>query len=101
MATTTERLGIVETKVENLNEKMDDLKVDVKEMHDCLDKTRDDLKGELQKMYGASCEQHATLAKDIADLKIMKDKWTWMFAGGLAVSGFVAGHSDKIFALLN
>jgi hypothetical protein len=31
----------------------------------------------------------------------MKDKWTWMFAGGLAVSGFVAGHSDKIFALLN
>ncbi|NBQ48709.1 MAG: hypothetical protein EBU33_09690, partial [Sphingobacteriia bacterium] len=74
MATTTERLGIVETKVENLNEKMDDLKVDVKDMHDCLDKTRDDLKGELQKMYGASCEQHAALAKDLSDLKKMKDK---------------------------
>lgn len=101
MATTTERLGIVETKVENLNEKMDDLKVDVKDMHDCLDKTRDDLKGELQKMYGASCEQHAALAKDISDLKKMKDKWTWMVAGGLAVGGFVAGHSDKIFTLLN
>ena len=34
MATTTERLGIVETKVENLNEKLDGLKEDVKEMHD-------------------------------------------------------------------
>jgi hypothetical protein len=43
MATTIERLGVVETKVENLNEKLDDLKVDVKEMHDCLDKTRDGL----------------------------------------------------------
>ena len=101
MATTIERIGIVETKVENLNEKMDNLKVDVKDMHDCLDKTRYELKDELQKMYGASCEQHTTLAKDIANLKKMKDKWTWMIAGGLAVSGFVAGHSDKILTLLN
>ena len=100
MATTIERIGIVETKVENLNEKLDDLKVDVKDMHDCLDKTRDDLKGELQKMYGASCEQHATLANDISDLKKLKDKWTWMIAGGLAVMGFVTGHLDKILSLL-
>ena len=48
MATTVERLGIVETKVENLSEKMDDLKSDVKEMHDCLDKTRDELKEQLR-----------------------------------------------------
>jgi len=30
MATTVERLGIVETKVENLNEKLDDLKAMLK-----------------------------------------------------------------------
>lgn len=101
MATTTERLGIVETKVENLNEKMDDLKADVKDMHDCLDKTRIDLKSELEKMYGASCEQHASLAKEITELKRLKDKWTWMVAGGLAVCGWIAGYSDKIFTLLN
>ena len=41
MATTVERLGIVETKVENLGEKMDEIKVDVRELHDCLDRTRD------------------------------------------------------------
>jgi hypothetical protein len=46
MPTTVERIGIVETKVENLNEKMDHLKVDVKDMHDCLDRTRDDIKGQ-------------------------------------------------------
>ena len=50
MATTIERLGVVETKVENLNEKLDDLKVDVKEMHDCLDKTREGLTEKLGEM---------------------------------------------------
>lgn len=99
MATTTERLGVVETKVENINEKIDTLKVDVKDMHDCLDKTRDDLKSELEKMYGASCEQHAALAKDLSELKKLKDRWTWMAAGGLAVGGWVAGHSEKILSL--
>lgn len=100
MATTTERLGIVETKVENITEKIDELKADVKEMHDCLDQTRDLLKGDLEKMYGASCEQHAALAKEISELKKLKDKWTWMIAGGIAVGGWIAGHSDKIFNLL-
>jgi outer membrane murein-binding lipoprotein Lpp len=99
MPTTTERLGVVETKVENLNGKIDELKVDVKEMHDCLDKTRDDLKNDLEKMYGASCSQHAALAKDISDLKELKDRWTWMAAGGLAAAGWIAGFSEKIFTI--
>ena len=101
MATTVERIGVVETKVENLNEKLDDLKVDVKEMHDCLDKTRDDLKGELEKMYGASCTQHATLAKDISELKGLRDKWIYMTAGGIAAAGWLSGHSDKILSLFS
>ena len=41
MVTVAERLGIVETKVVNLDEKLDDIKNNVKEMHDCLDKNRD------------------------------------------------------------
>ena len=36
-----ERVAIVETKVHQIEEKLDDLKADVKEMHDCLDNTRD------------------------------------------------------------
>jgi hypothetical protein len=100
VATTVERIGIVETKVENLDSKLDELKVDVKDMHDCLDKTRDELKGNLEKMYGASCEQHAALAKDISDLKKLKDKWTYMIAGGIGAGGWIAGHSDQIFMLL-
>ena len=101
MATTAERLGIVETKVENLDEKIDHLKIDVKEMHDCLDKTRDDLKAELQKMYGASCDQHAALAKDLSELKKLKEKWTYLVAGAIGAGGWFAGHSDKILSLLS
>jgi len=100
MATTVERIGIVETKVENLSEKLDDLKVGVKEMHDCLDKTRNDLKSQLEVMYNASCEQHAELAKKIGNLEQIRQKMIWMVAGGVAFAGILSGHFEKIIAFI-
>lgn len=101
MATTVERIGIVETKVENLSEKMDELRVDVKEMHDCLDKTRDDLKSQLETMYNASCEQHAELAKKIGNLEKIREKIVWMVAGAVAFAGILSGHFEKILAFIH
>ena len=101
MATTVERIGIVETKVENLSEKMDDLKVDVKDMHDCLDKTRDSLVEKLDEMYTASCDQHAELAKKINNLEQIRQKMMWMVAGGVAFAGILSGHMDKVLAFLH
>ena len=88
MATTAERLGIVETKVENLNEKLDDIKTDVKDMHDCLDKTRDGVMSKLDEMYGASCQQHDQLANKIKELEKIKTKYTTYAVMALA---FIAG----------
>jgi len=96
MATTAERLGIVETKVHTLDEKLDDLKIDVKDVHDCLDKTRDDLTEQLKTMYDASCTQHSALAKEINALKSQRDKWVWLSAGALAALGWVSGHMEII-----
>ena len=62
-----ERIGILETKVENLEEKIDDLKDTVKE-HDA------DLKQQLSTMYEASCSQHEQLSKDIREIKTLKDR---------------------------
>jgi len=101
MATTVERLGIVETKVENLNEKMDDLKVDVKDMHDCLGRTREDLTGQLDKMYTASCDQHSALAQEISSLKSQRDRWVWTAAGGLVVLSWVSAHFDSLGKIVN
>jgi phosphate starvation-inducible protein PhoH len=100
MASTAERLGIVETKVVNLDEKIDDLKVDVKDMHDCLDRTRDDLTAKLDEMYQASCVQHAELAKKISAMEKLKDKWTYATMGGIVVVGWLSGHYEKILAVL-
>ena len=44
-----ERVSVLETKVENISEKLVELKADVKEMHDCLDNTRDLLADKLEK----------------------------------------------------
>jgi len=101
MATTVERIGIVETKVENLSEKMDELKVDVKDMHDCLDKTRESLVEKLDEMYTASCDQHAELARKINNLEQIRQKMMWMVAGGVAFAGILSGHLEKILAFLH
>ena len=100
MATTAERLGIVETKVQNLDEKLDDLKVDVKDMHDCLDKTRNGLTIKLDEMYDASCSQHSALAKEISALKSQRDKWVWSVAGGLVVLSWASAHADSLGKIL-
>ena len=106
LALLPERVGIVETKVEHLNEKMDDLKTDVKDMHDCLDNTRDAVMAQLEKMtdeYRTNAEkyyehanhlneqqsaQHNELAGKISELEKVKSKWT-MYA--MAVLAFAAG----------
>jgi flagellar capping protein FliD len=100
MATTAERIGIVETKVQNLDEKLDDLKVDVRDMHDCLDKTRNGLTDKLNEMYDASCSQHSALAKEISSLKSQRDKWVWSVAGGLVVLSWASAHADTLGKIL-
>jgi uncharacterized protein YfkK (UPF0435 family) len=96
MPTTAERLGVVETKVENLNEKLDTIKVDVKDVHDCLDRTRDDLTQKLDTIYNTSCSQHQALSDEIGALKKDKDRLVWLVGGGIALLGWLSGHSEKI-----
>lgn len=93
MATVTERVSVLETKIDNFDEKLDDLKVEVKESHE-------DIKTQLKTMYDASCTQHAELATKIKDLEGFKNKWMYMVLGGVAVLGWVSGHLDKVTTIL-
>jgi uncharacterized coiled-coil protein SlyX len=109
-----ERVSVLETQVENINEKLVDLKADVKEMHDCLDNTRDLLADKLEKMqdeyrtnslrffehadklHAEDQMSHSALDKKIKDLEAFKTKWIYMTAGGIAVLGFMSGHATAL-----
>jgi adenylosuccinate lyase len=88
LAALPERVAVVEIKVINIEEKLDDLKVDVKEMHDCLDNTRDLLAEKLSEMSLASEAQHSDLYQKINELEKIKSKFTMYAMVGLA---FAAG----------
>lgn len=106
LAAVPERVSVLETKVENINEKLVDLKVDVKEMHDCLDNTRDTVMAQLEKMtdeYRSNAEkyyehanhlnelqsaQHNELAGKIGELEKVKSKIMMYIMAALA---FAAG----------
>jgi len=114
LATLPERVSVVETKVDNIEEKLVDLKADVKDMHDCLDQTRDRVLAQLDKMteeYRTNAtnyyihadklneqqsEQHKELAGKISELEKFKTKWVYMIMGGVAVFGFISGHITAI-----
>jgi chromosome segregation ATPase len=113
LATLPERVAVVETKVdamivciESIKDSQKDLKADVRDMHDCLDNTRELLSDKLEKMqaeYRANstkyfehaeklhAEDVATdekLAGKIAELEKVKSKFT-MYA--MAALAFAAG----------
>ena len=88
LAALPERVAVVETKVHQIEEKLDDLKTGVKDMHDCLDQTRDLLDKKLCEMADQSNSQHADLYQKIVDLEKIKSKITMYLMVGLA---FAAG----------
>jgi len=106
LAALPERVSVLETKVENINEKLVDLKSDVKDMHDCLDNTRDTVLAQLDKMtqeyrtnadkyyehanklHAEDVETHNKLGARINELEKVKSKYTLYAMIGLA---FAAG----------
>ena len=88
MATVAERISVVEVQVANLDEKLDDIKVDVKEMHDCLDRTGETISKTLADMREESSNQHKELAGKIKELEKHKEKLMMYGMVGLA---FIAG----------
>ena len=121
LAQLPERVSVLETKVENIDEKLVDLKADVKEMHDCLDNTRDLLADKLEKMqeeYRANSNKyfdhvdklhaedvasHAKLGSRIEELEKIKSKWTMYAMVGMAFiagTGWLSGHTVNLPQLL-
>jgi len=113
MATLPERVAVVETKInamidciESIKESQKDIRSDVKDVHDCLDNTREMLADKLEKMqeeYRANSTKYFEHAEklhaadgvihDVMDerlnkLEKLKNKWTMYVMAALA---FAAG----------
>ena len=116
-----ERVSVLETKVENIDDKLVDLKADVKDMHDCLDNTRDLLANKLEKMqeeYRANSGRffdhtdklhaedvlsHSKLADRIGELEKVKTKWqqyVMVLLAFAAGTGWLSGHSINVPQLI-
>jgi predicted RNase H-like nuclease (RuvC/YqgF family) len=117
LAVLPERVSVLETQVENINEKLVDLKADVKEMHDCLDQTRDMLADKLEKMqeeyrrnatkyfehadklHAEDVASHTKLGSRIDTLEKIKSKWTMYAMAAMAFiagTGWLSGHSVNL-----
>ena len=81
MATVAERVSVLETKVDNFDEKFDDIKQDITTNQNSLIAT-------LKEMRTASTTQHAEMADKIKDLQQIKDKW---MKYGMVALAFAAG----------
>ena len=106
LAVLPERVSVLETQVGNISEKLIDLKSDVKDMHDCLDQTRELLADKLEKMqeeyrvnsikyfehseklHAADGVVHDKMDNRLSDLEKTKNKYT-MYA--MVLLAFAAG----------
>jgi chromosome segregation ATPase len=113
MATLPERVAVVETKInamidciESIKESQKDIRGDVKDLHDCLDNTRELLAEKLEKMqeeyrvnsvkyfehaeklHAADGVIHDVMDERLNKLEKLKNKWTMYVMAALA---FAAG----------
>jgi peptidoglycan hydrolase CwlO-like protein len=78
MASTNERVAVLETKVDELKETV--------RANDA------ELKEQLKTMYEASCSQHAKLSTDIEDLKSFRNSVLARVATAALILGPIAGY---------
>jgi predicted nucleic acid-binding Zn-ribbon protein len=118
MPTSEERLGVVETKVAHLNEKVDDIKQEVKDTqesistnHKIMMKKLDDMEDKyeinreafydkLDKRKDAEDEAHKNLTKKITELQDFKMKWVYIVSGVAIAIGWIGAHGEAVLKLL-
>jgi len=113
MPTVAERVSVVEVQVVNLAEKINEVKDDIKDMHDCLDNTRDVVTAKLEemqdeyrtnsskffahadKLHAEDALAHKELSAKVKEIEKSKDK-IMMYAVVALAFAAGAGWFDKL-----
>ena len=93
MATTNERVAVLETKVDNLKEGVDDLKHCLNESHKQMIQQLDDYREE-------NARDHARVMNMLDELMLWKNKWVWVGGAVLTLLSLVFGHLETIVKVL-
>jgi len=76
-------IAILQVQVSNLDEKIDDIKSDLKEMRTHMSKGAEDTQKLLKEFQVSNSEQHDIMGKKVATL----ERWRWTIAGACLLAG--------------
>ena len=94
MANQTERIAVLETKMDGVTEKIDDLK-------HCLNDSHNKLILQIDDMREKNTEEHARVMLMLDELMLFKNKWVWIGGVGLTLLSLVFGHIETIIHLFH
>ena len=90
---TVTEVAVLQTEVQNLHEKVDELKADVKDLHDCLDRNMTETKQLLKEYSDMSTKQHEELSEKVSGFEKIK----WMLMGAAALIGATGVEAVQMF----
>jgi FtsZ-binding cell division protein ZapB len=90
---TVTEVAVLQLEVENLHEKVDELKTDVKDLHDCLDRNMIETKALLKEFQDISTKQHEELSDKVSGFEKIK----WMLMGAAALLGATGVEAVQMF----
>jgi archaellum component FlaC len=104
------RIAVLETRVDGFKDDFQEMKQELKELHNCVDNTRNELNGcinrsseelksNLEEIRRLSTEQHVDLSAEIKSIKEFKNKWVWTIVGLLAGLTWAVNHLDILSKL--
>jgi len=89
-------IAVLQVQFRNLDGKIDDLKSEVKDLHECLDRNMDETKIILKEFQESNKKSHDELAEKISGIEKIK----WMLMGAAAVLGATGVEAVKmLFAM--
>ena len=86
-------VAVLQLQVSNLNDKVDELKTDVKDLHDCLDRNMAETREFLKEFQESQTKQHEELADKVSSIEKIK----WMLMGAAAILGATGVEAVQMF----
>jgi hypothetical protein len=81
--TTKTEIAVLQIQVKNIELDVSEIKVSLKEMHECLDRNADETRTLLNSMRNEDIAAHKELGSKVSAL----EKWRWMMMGAGIVIG--------------